>query len=278
MRASWLMPLPFFSELFLSVQDSQGETAAFFRQQGEGHGDDEDELPFTFREANNNRGVSRFTDLLFAPRYAASVDLTDSQTLLLGASAAFGPNASGDESGGDTDTQIYGTDLTWKWQSPRASGGFPFVAWQTEAMLRKYEAGSFNWDEDTDGLLDGGELAFPAGGPAFLPRERLTDYGFYTQLLYGFRRGWVAGLRFDWLDGERGKYEKLGLTLDNEPLGRDKQRVGRWRLSPNLTWYPSEYSKIRLQYNYDDREWIGEDHSVWLQFEFILGAHAAHKF
>ena len=55
-------------------------------------------------------------------------------------------------------------------------------------------------------------------------------------------------------------------------------RAERWRLSPNLTWYPTEFSKIRLQYNYDDREIEGVDHSVWLQFEFLLGAHAAHTF
>jgi len=55
-------------------------------------------------------------------------------------------------------------------------------------------------------------------------------------------------------------------------------RAQRWRLSPNLTWYPTEFSKIRLQYNYDKRSGIGSDHSVWLQFEFLLGAHAAHKF
>jgi hypothetical protein len=62
------------------------------------------------------------------------------------------------------------------------------------------------------------------------------------------------------------------------PVGRDPARDRRWRLSPNLTWYPSEYSKIRLQYNYDDRRNAGEDHSVWLQFEFSLGAHPAHQF
>ena len=39
-----------------------------------------------------------------------------------------------------------------------------------------------------------------------------------------------------------------------------------------------EFSKIRFQYNYDDRAGIGKDHSFWVQFEFILGAHAAHKF
>ena len=55
-------------------------------------------------------------------------------------------------------------------------------------------------------------------------------------------------------------------------------RATRWRISPNLTWYPTEFSKVRLQYNYDDRREVGVDHSVWLQFEFLLGAHAAHKF
>ncbi|MDB6122515.1 MAG: hypothetical protein JWQ71_1508, partial [Pedosphaera sp.] len=50
------------------------------------------------------------------------------------------------------------------------------------------------------------------------------------------------------------------------------------RISPNLTWYPSEFSKIRLQYNFDHRNGIGDDHSVWMQFEFLLGTHAAHKF
>jgi hypothetical protein len=97
-------------------------------------------------------------------------------------------------------------------------------------------------------------------------------------LLWGFRKGWVAGVRLDYLDSVRGDYEEMSLTLDGEPLGRDPLRGKRWRVSPNLTWYPSEFSKIRLQYNYDHRRSIGEDHSVWLQFEFLLGAHAAHKF
>ena len=119
--------------------------------------------------------------------------------------------------------------------------------------------------------------------PALLNPETVTDYGFYSQLLYGFRKGWVAGVRFDFLTGEKGDYENAGLLLaDNlgggTPAGRDPQRASRWRLSPNLTWYPTEFSKFRLQYNYDDRRNLGVDHSVWLQFEFLLGTHAAHKF
>jgi hypothetical protein len=111
-----------------------------------------------------------------------------------------------------------------------------------------------------------------------LAGETLTDYGFYSQLLYGFRKGWVAGFRFDYLTGDRADYERMNLTIDGDALGRDPMRDRRWRLSPNLTWYPTEFSKVRLQYNYDDRRGMGVDHSLWLQFEFVLGAHAAHKF
>jgi hypothetical protein len=116
------------------------------------------------------------------------------------------------------------------------------------------------------------------GAPAFLPGETLVDYGFYSQVLYGFKKGWVAGLRFDYLGGDQAYYERANLSVDGEALGRDPERATRWRLSPNLTWYPTEFSKVRLQYNYDDRDGFGVDHSVWLQFEFLLGAHAAHKF
>jgi hypothetical protein len=52
----------------------------------------------------------------------------------------------------------------------------------------------------------------------------------------------------------------------------------RWRSSVNLTWFPTEYSKLRLQYNHDERSDFDNADSVWLQLELTLGAHAAHKF
>jgi hypothetical protein len=67
--------------------------------------------------------------------------------------------------------------------------------------------------------------------------------------------------------------------VSGSPAAFDSElRAERTRLSPNVTWYPTEFSKLRIQYNYDDRKGVGTDHSLWLQFEFILGAHAAHKF
>ena len=247
-RLSWLAPTPFYSELFLAVQNSQGETACNFRNDNGGE-------PLFGRPISQDR-VKSLGDLLFVPRFAASFDLSAAQTVLAGASAAFGPNGSGV----GTDTQIYGVDLFWKWKPPMHHGGFPFVSWQTEAMLGRYGAGA---------TLDGSYN--PGGGGVYLPRERMTDWGLYSQVAWGFRKDWVAAFRGDYVArGGMADYEQI--------LGDDPDRLPRWRLSPNLTWYPSEFSKVRLQYNYDHREKIGVDHSVWLQFEFSLGAHAAHKF
>ena len=63
----------------------------------------------------------------------------------------------------------------------------------------------------------------------------------------------------------------------------DDNRQSRSRISGDITWYPTEFSKIRLQYNHDflqadDFFAQSEADSVFLQFEFILGAHGAHKF
>ncbi len=263
-RLSWLLPTPFYSELSFTMQNGQGETAESFRS---AHGG----AVFLGRP-HTTRNASALRDFIFTPRWQASWELTDAQTLLVGASAALGANATGS----DTETQIYGADLTWKWKPANHTKGFPFVVWQTEAMLRKYQAAAYNNaadDANASGVVGdafGEANVFGDGSIRFVPRETLTDYGFYTQLTYGFRPGWVAGARWDYVTSDRAQYENL--------FGIDAGRDTRWRLSPNLTWYPTEFSKIRLQYNYDDRKNIGIDHSIWLQFEFLLGTHAAHKF
>ncbi len=244
-RLSWLVPTPFYSELFFAVQDSQGETAYSFRNDHDG------EL-FFGRPVDPGR-VRSPGDLLFSGRYAASFDLTDSQTLLAGISAAVGPNGAGGQ------TRLYGADLFWKWKPATQSGGFPFVSWQTEVVVSQFRPDAFPGEP-------GAEPPLPA-----LPGETLTDYGLYSQVSYGFRKGWVASLRGGMVNrAGTGEYETV--------IGLDPERDPRWRISPALTWYPTEFSKVRLQYNYDDRDQLGADHSVWMQLEFLLGTHAAHKF
>jgi hypothetical protein len=236
-RISWLVPTRWYAETMVTVLNSTGETTFSFRSEesSEIHGG----VPM-------ERATDGPLDLLIVPRVATSVDLTATHTLLVGASAAFGPN----NSGPDASTQIYGADLYWKWKSATAAAGFPFVSWQAEALLRRYDAA---------------ERLSAADPAATLPEERLTDRGVYGQLLWGIKPRLVVGLRGEYVSSSRAAFDS-------------ELRADRYRVSPNVTWYPTEFSKARLQYNYDHRTGVGSDHSLWMQFEFILGAHAAHKF
>ena len=241
-QVSWLVPTPFYTELFLGVYNPQGGTAFGFDNPGD---------PVTgtnrfYGRATFDRNLAGPQDLLYTPRLASSFDLTDNQTLVAGVSGAFGPNDTSPHSR----TEVYGADLYWKWKSPRSQEGFPFVSWQTEGLYERY-----------------GAAADPAapGGP--LPSENLRNYGFYSQVLWGFKPHWVTGLRGDYVTGNAGAFD-----------AQDPFRGDRYRISPVLTWYPTEFSKIRLQYNYDHGQYIGSVQSVWMQMEFLLGAHGAHKF
>ncbi len=239
-QLSWLAPTPFYTEFFLSVFDGQGGTAFSFRNPGEA--DPAGTNRFAGR-ATVDRTLRGAQDLLFVPRVATSFELSDTQTLLAGLSAAFGPNDTGPHSR----TEVYGVDFYWKWKPANASQGFPYLAWQTEGLYRRFSAGA-------DPL-------------ALLPAETLRDYGFYTQLIWGFVPRWNAGLRYDYVTGNAGA---------NDPS--DPFRGERYRIAPELTFLPSEFSKIRLQYNFDHGASFGTANSIWMQLEFGLGAHGAHKY
>jgi hypothetical protein len=48
-----------------------------------------------------------------------------------------------------------------------------------------------------------------------------------------------------------------------------------------LVWHPSEFSRIRLQYNFDyTNHFAGnrDAHSLWVGLEFLYGAHPAHAY
>jgi hypothetical protein len=239
-QISWTIPVSWYSQVLFAVQDGRGGTGYSFRNPG-------DDGVF-YGRMTIDREQTALRDFVFVPRWENSFNLSDTQTILIGASGAFGSNDTGPHS----DTQIYGGDLLYKWKSARAEGGFPFVKWQTEAMYRRFEAGR--------GLDD----SFPVA-------ETFDDWGMYSQVVWGFKKGWVAGLRGDYLH------------MEDSPFTDDMTRQSRSRISANLTWYPTEFSKLRLQYNHDfleENEFLAarDVDSVFFQFEFILGAHGAHKF
>jgi hypothetical protein len=239
-QISWTLPTAWYSQLIFAAQNGRGNTGFSFRNPG-------DDGIFFDRETTD-REVRGLQDFVWIPRWENSVDLSPTQVVLAGVSGAFGSN----ETGANARTQIYGADVFYKWKSAHAEGGFPFVKWQSEFMYRRFEAGR------------GANESFPVA-------ETFHDWGMYSQVLWGFRKGWVTGIRGDYLHMQDSRFTD------------DPDRQSRWRISANLTWYPTEFSKLRLQYNHDflESNFFLSDRevdSVFLQFEFILGAHGAHKF
>lgn len=239
-QVAYLIPIPVYAEAMVAAQNSQGETMSSFRGVPGGN---------LFGRTLIERQVEGIGGLVIAPRLTASFNPSDTQTALVGASGAFGPNGSGESAR----TQIYGIDFYYKWKPLRTVKGWPFVAWQTEVMNRNYDNAAVEDDPTT--VPD-----------ETLPEERLRDWGGYTQVAWGFTPRWVAGLRGEYVAGKNGD-----LT---DPL-----RERRIRVAPSLTFYPSEFSKWRIQYNRDDvRSRDDIVHSVFLQWEFLIGTHGAHTF
>jgi hypothetical protein len=246
-RLGWLTPLPWYSQLYVSAQNANGEIAASFLSNEEFFA----ERPIGGRPFVQ-RDVRNLTDLLYLLRWENSLNLGETVTTKFGLSGLFGPNATGSNG----HTRIYGADLKLTWRPTNNFRGWPFFLWQSEAIRRDYVTDRFS-----DGTID-------------LPRTTLRDWGFYTQGLYGFSYGWAAGLRYEFATGS-GASVGVFNGRDADPFRDDRHRI-----SPLLVWHPSEFSRLRLQYNYDRADHLEHQdaHYVWLGVEFLYGAHPAHKY
>jgi len=227
---SWLPTLPWRSTLVMGVSNPNGETAtSFLYQPGEavaGH-------------VLQAREVQKPADLLYSLKWSHQVPFADPQRIGLGASALFGPNASGDT----TDTQIYGLNFEWSRYQSRLRRQRLF-SWHTELMFRRYEAG-----DQHDPM-----------------HEILKDYGVFSQAVWKPDSHWAVGLRAEFADGNKGNFS-------------DASRDARKRFSINLTHPISKSVKWRIQVNHDQTDSLSANHadSVWLQVVFRAGAKEQHK-
>ena len=161
--------------------------------------------------------------------------------------------ASGDEDDpllftGQSD--LYMAEVVWKW-APNGNNrqrNFKFIA----EYLWRTEDGVYT-------LTDGRNLPY-----------EVDQQGWYLQaVLQPFPR-WRVGLRWDQLssDDPGEAYDGTSLmTMSDDPR----------RYSIMADWSNSEFSRLRLQYTFDQARL--EDDKQWgLQYIFSIGAHGAHKF
>jgi hypothetical protein len=157
------------------------------------------------------------------------------------------------ETGLEGDAQLWGIDVVYKYDNASAYGYRDF------ALQAEY-------------LRSTKDLLVRAGDPAEIgnAREFTTD-GMYIQGIYGVAPRWQFGLRYD----------TLGRT--NEITGDIRESFGasdRW--TSVLTWTPTEFSRLRLQYSRSDIltiDGVSESFdTIWLQWLLSMGTHGAHRF
>ena len=316
-RVSWLLNTPWFSQLHVGMQNANGVTMASFLggelahahggnghgghgDEGDAHGEDEhghgaadrhvaemddghghdhgdehghgDEMEAEDEHGHEAEGgpgiggrpiiaqdVRQLKDFVYLMRWENAFNLSDDLTAVFGASSLLGPNSSGPAGS----TWLYGFDMKWRWQPANSFRGYPFLLWQTEYMRRRYEAAA---------SAMGATAADGHAGAVLFPADTLDDWGVYSQLLWGTRINLAVGMRLEYANGSGIGYGHGG--RDGDPF-----RNERYRVSPLISWRTSEFVRIRLQYNYDHATHL-EDyaHSVWVGFEWLYGAHPAHRF
>jgi hypothetical protein len=139
-----------------------------------------------------------------------------------------------------------GIDITFRWEPPGQKLYKSFI-WQTEFFASQRETGSFDEEGFTVDVKD------------------MNSLGFYTFGEYQLTQRLSAGMRFD--------YSQFP-TNDKD---------SEWSISPYLTFWQSEFSRLRLEYTHSERNSVTMpveegDNSLTLQATFTLGAHRPHPF
>jgi len=125
---------------------------------------------------------------------------------------------------------------------------------------------------------DDGTAVFDPAGIATLANYRNTQSGWYLQSVYQFAPRWRVGARYDSMDSGSPLFTPAAVSPPIE-FGPPGAALHPDRISLMLDWNPSEFSRLRAQYDWDDARDDGEqDRILRLQYIYGIGAHGAHKY
>jgi len=188
-------------------------------------------------------------DPAFLLRHTGFFDLGPDSYFDLGLNAVWGAN----DASGDDKTLVAGIDINYIWEPVQRA---------------KYS-----------GVVLRGEWIYTRAQQT--NAQAVTSNSFYTYLTVKLSRRWSVGFRFD--DAEI-PFDRFHLfdpdTL--EPLDY-REGLREVALTPYLTFWQSEFVRLRLQYQHAERDfatsWGGDsDDKVWVQATFGAGPHKHEQY
>jgi hypothetical protein len=242
LQMKWLAPMDVFLE--------------FGAETGNGEG-----FPATRLESNGFNGATLFAHLGgdvgdFSSWRAGGAWLTQEAENRAGGPVDETGATAFDSFTGDSETWV--VDGVFKWKpSPRRE-----LKIQAEYMQR-HEDGTYVFDPE---------------GLAALANYRNTQSGWYLQGVYQFAPRWRVGARYDSLDSGNALFTPV---VSDPPIdfGPPLPALHPDRLSLMFDWNPSEFSRLRAQYDRDNARADGDvDRIFRVQYIYGLGAHGAHKY
>jgi hypothetical protein len=159
-------------------------------------------------------------------------------------------------------SQTWMADAVLKW-APNGNATRQQLKLQGEYMRRK---------ED-------GQLAFDTAGLNLSDAFSSEQSGWYVQSVFQFMPRWRVGLRYDSLDTGNTSIALVSTGLLSPDAFPALRGIDPDRVSLMLDWNPSEFTRIRAQYDRDDARAAGAiDRIFRLQYLYGIGAHGAHKY
>jgi len=93
--------------------------------------------------------------------------------------------------------------------------------------------------------------------------ENIEALGWYSYVDYKFDRNWHAGVRYDY----------------TQPFETDNDDKHIYQIVPYITWWQSEWVRLRLQYNYLKGDNMDiEDQTLRMQLTFAMGPHKHERY
>lgn len=262
-QVNWVAPVDFY--LTLGVESMQGTNESSFGTEGFSVIDEESEEELDIEDT-------------FLPNQWTVFGKTSVESgnfiFLAGASFAWGNsrlNHLKDEHEAHAfsgDTKIFGLEFTARYDID----SYRHLALSVEYLTRSMKGTHFELHEaDGEAHEDEGEHEHELFEVEMNPFEK-NQSGLYAQLVYRFHKLWRAGARWDWLN-------KNDILLNDQSL---KTEDNLNRFSIMIDYNPTEFSRIRLQYNLNRFAFIEEErrnYNEWMvQFNLAIGAHGAHSF